>query len=108
MPGGYRLVRDGNRFDHELFIALSDGARTALVGGDAEGASDIARQALALWRGPALAGIAEERSVRADATELEDRRLAVIEIRAEADLAAGRDAEVIARTQCGRVPESHA
>jgi hypothetical protein len=24
MPGGYRLVRDGNRFDHELFIALSD------------------------------------------------------------------------------------
>jgi YVTN family beta-propeller protein len=96
MPRGYRLVRDGNRFDHELFIALSDRAGTALAGGDADGASDLATQALALWRGPALAGVAEERALRADAATLEDRRLTVIEIRAEADLAAGRDAQVIA------------
>lgn len=96
IPRGYRLVRDGNRFDHELFIALSDRARTALTGGDADGASDLATQALALWRGPALAGIADERALRADATTLEDRRLSVIEIRAEADLVAGRHAEVIA------------
>jgi DNA-binding SARP family transcriptional activator len=44
-----------------------------------------------------LAGIAEERAVRPDAAELEDRRLAVIETRAEADLAAGRPAEMIAQ-----------
>jgi YVTN family beta-propeller protein len=101
VPGGYRLVRDGNRFDHELFIALSDRARTALTEGDAEGASNIARQALALWRGPALAGIAEERAVRADAIELEDRRLGAIETRAEAGLAAGRDADVVAELRAG-------
>jgi DNA-binding beta-propeller fold protein YncE/DNA-binding SARP family transcriptional activator len=96
MPRGYRLARDGNRFDHELFIALSDRAGTALAEGDADGASDLATQALALWRGPALAGIAEERALRADAATLEDRRLTVIETRAEADLAAGRHAQVIA------------
>jgi len=96
MPRGYRLVREGNRFDHELFVALSDRAGTALAGGDADGASDLATQALALWRGPALAGIAEERALRADAAALENRRLTVIEIRAEADLTAGCHAQVIA------------
>jgi peptide/nickel transport system substrate-binding protein len=95
-PGGYRLRREGNRFDHELFIALSNRARAALAADDADAASDLAGQALALWRGPALAGIAEERGVRVDAAALEDRRLLALETCAEAHLAADLDAEVIA------------
>lgn len=95
-PGGYRLRREGNRFDHELFITLSGRARAALAADDADAASDLAGQALALWRGPALAGIAEERGVRAEAAALEDRRLLMLETRAEAHLASDLDAEVIA------------
>ena len=105
-PGGYRLRREGNRFDHEMFIALSSRARAALAADDADGASDLAGQALALWRGPALAGIAEERGVRADVHALEDRRLLMLETRAEAHLASGLDAEVIAelRLEVSRHP----
>ena len=105
-PGGYRLRREGNRFDHELFIVLSSNARAALAADDAEAASDLAGQALALWRGPALAGIAEERGVRVDGAALEDRRLLVLETCAEAHLACGLDAEVIAelRAETSRHP----
>ena len=105
-PGGYRLRREGNRFDHELFIALSSRARAALAAGDTGGASDLTGQALALWRGPALAGIAEERGVRVDAAAFEDRRLLTLETRAEAHLASGLDTEVIAelRAEVSRHP----
>lgn len=96
LPGGYELVRDGNRFDHDEFSALLGQVRAALIEEDAAKAIDLAIQGLGLWRGPALGGVADERALRAEATALEDRRQAMLELWAEAKLAGGEHAEVIA------------
>jgi ABC-type transport system substrate-binding protein/DNA-binding SARP family transcriptional activator len=94
-PGGYRLLRDGNSFDCDAFNELARRARETLDRGKAQAASDLAHDALGLWRGPALAGIAEEPGVRADAAALEERRVEVFETRAEAELALGHHTELI-------------
>jgi DNA-binding SARP family transcriptional activator len=71
-----------------------------------DGALDLARferlaadgryaEALALWRGPALADLAYESFARAAVERLEELRLAVLEERIDADLAAGRHALLV-------------
>jgi DNA-binding SARP family transcriptional activator len=99
-------MRDGNAFDHEQFAELAQAAREALARTDAPSSAELARQALGLWRGAALAGIADEPGVRADAARLEEQRLLVFETRVEADLALGRHAEVISelRAESDRNP----
>ncbi|GHH32827.1 BTAD domain-containing putative transcriptional regulator [Lentzea cavernae] len=52
--------------------------------------------ALALWRGPAYAEFADEHWARAEIDRLEELRLVAVERRAEAALALGRAAEVVA------------
>ena len=52
-------------------------------------------EALALWRGPALLNLRDERFADDARRRLEDQRLAVIEDRIERDLAAGRQPELI-------------
>src|SRR5262249_14244643 len=54
------------------------------------------RQALALWRGPALADVAEAPFARATITRLDDLHLAASQDRIEADLAQGRATDVVA------------
>ncbi len=51
--------------------------------------------ALALWGGPAYAGVAEHEPVRAEAARLEELRLGAIDDRTDALLALGRHAEVL-------------
>ena len=46
-------------------------------------------EALALWRGPALADVAFEPFAQAEAARLEERRLAALEARIDADLDTG-------------------
>ena len=53
------------------------------------------REALALWRGPALADLAYESFAQVEIARLEELRLAVLEQRIEADLALGRHAELV-------------
>ena len=57
------------------------------------------REALRLWRGPALADVAEAPFARAEASRLEEARLAAVEDRIEADLACGRHGEVTAELE---------
>jgi DNA-binding beta-propeller fold protein YncE len=52
-----------------------------------------------LWRGPALADVAEEPGVRREARRLEALRLRALESRIEADLAVGRHAELVAELE---------
>jgi peptide/nickel transport system substrate-binding protein len=94
-PGGYRLARAGNRFDCDVFTKHAVSARAALERGELQAAVNSAHEALALWRGSALADIANEPGVCAEAAALEERRLQVIETRAEAALALGRHAQQI-------------
>jgi DNA-binding SARP family transcriptional activator len=72
---------DLTRF-HEL---LEDAAR-----GDAAGAARLLREALALWRGPPLADLAYEPFAQTEIARLEELRVATLEARIDADLAAGR------------------
>ena len=95
-PAGYRLRRAGNVFDSDVFTERARAARQALEHGDARAASDLAHDALAGWRGPALAGLEDEQGVRGAAAALEDGRLEVLEIRAEAELALGHHARAVA------------
>ena len=53
------------------------------------------REALALWRGPALADVQYESFARNEIGRLEELRLVALGLRVEADLALGRDAEVV-------------
>ena len=57
------------------------------------------RDALALWRGEPLHGVELEGPAAAEVERLGERRLAVLERRIEADLADGRDAELVAELQ---------
>ncbi len=53
------------------------------------------REALALWRGPALADVAYESFAQAPIVRIEELRLAALERRIEADLALGRHADLV-------------
>ena len=52
-------------------------------------------EALALWRGPALADFEYEEWAQAEARRLEDLRLSCLEGRIEAELATGRHSELV-------------
>ena len=62
-------------------------------------AVELLREALALWRGPALADFAYESFASVEASRLEELRLRAIELRLEADLALGRAADVVAELE---------
>ena len=97
-PGGYALQLDGARLDLQAFEQGAEQGRAALAAGDCERAAQILREALALWRGPALAGLASA-ALRREAERLEEQRLQVLENRLEADLGRGRHREVIPELQ---------
>ncbi len=61
-------------------------------------ASNLLHEALSLWRGPVLDDIPLD-ACRADVTRLEERRLAVLEQRIDADLQLGRHTGLIAELQ---------
>ncbi|MEW1587708.1 winged helix-turn-helix domain-containing protein, partial [Micromonospora vinacea] len=54
-PAGYRLAVDPEDVDAYRFERLAEAGRRALVDGDWPRASAVLREALELWRGPALA-----------------------------------------------------
>ncbi|HTR34214.1 MAG TPA: BTAD domain-containing putative transcriptional regulator, partial [Gaiellaceae bacterium] len=55
--------------------------------------------ALALWRGPTLADVADEPGLAAEARRLEELRLAAEEDRVDADLALGRHTDLVPRLE---------
>jgi DNA-binding SARP family transcriptional activator len=64
-----------------------------------EAAARLLRNALALWRGPALADVSDETFARAEIVRLEELRLVALEGRIDADLALGRDTELVAELE---------
>jgi DNA-binding SARP family transcriptional activator len=94
-PPGYLLVVDPAAFDAARFEALAgDGHRAAREGRHGDAAATLT-EALRLWRGPAYAGVTELPFARAEAARLEEARLGALETRVDAELACGRDAELI-------------
>jgi len=93
-PPGYRLAVDPEAIDLFRFIQLTQQARAALTVGNASDAAETLREALALWRGPALADLAWEPLAQGEVVRLEELRLAALEDRIDADLALGRHGQV--------------
>ncbi len=94
-PAGYRIRVEPGELDAERFERLVEDGRRALSAGRAEQAATVLREALALWRGPPLADLAFEPFAQAEIARLEEQRVAAIEAGIEAELAAGRQAEVV-------------
>jgi len=88
---GYRInVRPGE-LDLDRFRELVEGARRL----DAGEKRLKLREALALWRGPALADFGFESFAQQHIAHLEELRLATLEERVQADLDDGRHAELV-------------
>src|SRR3954471_24005167 len=83
-PGGYRLRVEPGELDRDRFNRLLEQGRRALAAGRAEEAAALLREALALWRGPALAELAFEPFARDEVAALEEQRLSALELRLEA------------------------
>lgn len=92
---GYTLRVEPGELDVDRFEILVASAARATGAGDAAGAADDLRAALAIWRGPALADVLFEPFAGADARQLEERRLDALEERIDADLKLGRGLELV-------------
>ncbi len=94
-PPGYQLTLGPAESDLVMFAALTSRGRDAARSGDPGAAASALGQALALWRGPALADIADMTDrLAAEAAALDEQRLAVQADYADAALEAGRHAEL--------------
>ncbi|MFE9927925.1 BTAD domain-containing putative transcriptional regulator [Streptomyces sp. NPDC005533] len=86
---GYRILVDPEDVDACRFERLAGEGRAALADGDAGRAVVLLREALELWRGPALADVPESETAQAAAVRLEEHRLGALEDRIEAGLRLG-------------------
>ncbi|MEV4227375.1 BTAD domain-containing putative transcriptional regulator [Streptomyces bobili] len=92
-PGGYRLAATEDDVDVFVFERLVRQGTEALRDGDPATAARTLDEALALWRGPALADLRDHPA----AARPEARRLEASRTRAEADLLLGRADEAVPR-----------
>jgi predicted ATPase/DNA-binding SARP family transcriptional activator len=93
--GGYALAAEPEQLDACRFERLAGAGREALERGAAAAAVDHLGAALGLWRGRALADVAEVESLAREAARLQEALLLAVEGRIQADLALGRAAEVV-------------
>ncbi|HEV2917684.1 MAG TPA: BTAD domain-containing putative transcriptional regulator, partial [Actinomycetota bacterium] len=86
--------------DLHRFQRLDHEGRQALAAGDPARAADLLRQALALWRGPALADVAASADIAwPELVGVEELQVASTEARIEAELALGRHHELVAELE---------
>ncbi|KJY27943.1 transcriptional regulator [Streptomyces sp. NRRL S-495] len=91
---GYRLRTEGHSVDSAVFTALVAEAEAAVRAGRPTEAEHAYTEALALWRGRALAGV-RGRPVEAEAARWDEVRLSVQEAATDVRLALGRHRELL-------------
>jgi YVTN family beta-propeller protein len=91
----YLLQTELGQTDLDRFESLVAEGRRALQEGDAESAAGRLREALGLWRGPALADFAYESFAQSEIAGLEEARLAAVEERIDAELGLGEHARLV-------------
>jgi DNA-binding SARP family transcriptional activator len=96
---GYELRLDPDHLDAHRFERLVDEGRSDLAAGRPERAASTLADALALWRGAALAELAYEPFAEREVARLDDLRIAAMERQIEAKLALGEHAEVISQLE---------
>jgi DNA-binding SARP family transcriptional activator len=94
LASGYRLAVADEAIDARRFEALVERAR-ATRADDAAAARRALDDALALWRGPALADAAFEGFAQGEIARLEELRLVALEERLDLRLAGGEAAPVV-------------
>jgi predicted ATPase/DNA-binding SARP family transcriptional activator len=94
-PGGYRLHVADAQLDVDQFERFVHEARRAADAGDLALARERFTDAVAIWRAPALDGLAFESSAALEAERLNESRLLAVEERIDADLELGHDAELV-------------
>ncbi|MBB5966866.1 BTAD domain-containing putative transcriptional regulator [Planomonospora venezuelensis] len=94
-PAGYLLAADPDDVDVHRFERLAAEGRAALAAGDHPGAAGTLREALGLWRGPALADVGDAPFAAAQAVRLEELRVTTAEDHAEAVLALGGHRDLV-------------
>jgi DNA-binding SARP family transcriptional activator len=92
---GYVLRVGPDQLDLDRFESLVEQARSS----EPAAATGLLREALALWRGPVLAEFAYEPWAQTEIARLEELRLAALEDRFDADLAAGRATEIVGEVE---------
>jgi predicted ATPase/DNA-binding SARP family transcriptional activator len=92
---GYSLALEQACVDAVRFGEMAVAGRRALADGDAGTALSVLGEALALWRGDALADFAFEQFAQMSIGRLTEERASVFEDRVEADLRCGRHAEIV-------------
>ena len=103
--GGYAITVGPDWVDAARFERLVGTGRDALGRGEAAAAAVRFGEALALWRGRALADVAEVEPLGLEAARLEELRLVAVEGRIEADIERGLAGEVTGELEAagGRV-----
>ena len=97
--GGYRLEVGSDELDAAHLRQLLANARERTAAGELEAAAELLSEALALWRGPALADLALLDCAQPEIRRLEELRLAALMERIDADLALGLEAELVAELE---------
>ena len=98
-PGGYVLRVESGQLDVALFERLCEEGQRTLAAGDPLAAAVALREALALFRGPALADLSLLEFVQPEVRRLEEMRLGALMERLDADLALGRHPELVAELE---------
>ena len=93
--GGYLIRLAADQLDLHGFERLVSDAAKALADGDPGTATRMLRDALSLWRGAALADFAYESFAQPAIIRLEELRLCAVELRIDAELALGREAQLV-------------
>jgi DNA-binding SARP family transcriptional activator len=93
---GYRLMAAPDDLDVFRFEELVAAGRAALERADGVRAAEFLAAALALWRGPALAGVPRGPLIAAEAARLDELQVDALELRAEAGICCGRAPELVA------------
>src|SRR6266571_4578046 len=94
-PGGYAMRVSPGELDVRRFEVLLGAAREAVRNGSWARAADQANAALLLWQGEALADIDSDLLRQREVSRLAEMRLYAEEIRVDAAVHLGRQAEVI-------------
>ncbi|MGQ0778715.1 MAG: BTAD domain-containing putative transcriptional regulator [Pseudonocardiales bacterium] len=92
---GYRIQAEFDQLDVLQFLKSAAMGRDLLDENRYEEAANYLHGALELWRGPALADLADEPFAEGELVVLEESRLVATEARIEADLALGRAEEIV-------------
>src|SRR5437762_3893477 len=97
--GGYRFGVESGELDSTRMEHLLATAHERAAAGELEAAAELLREALALWRGPALAGLLLESHGRDEVAQLDELRLTALMDRIDCDLALGRHEDALGELQ---------